>query len=405
MLYQLYQAQADMLAPMRRMAHFADGLLNQMDLAAPQNLFFREAAAAMEMMWRTSITHERPAFGIKPVVVANHPVDIIEEVVLETPFCSLVHFRKDIAIRQPRVLVVAPMSGHFSTLLRNTVQILLADHDVFLTDWKSARDVPLDAGTFGFDDYTDHVIHQLEAIGPGGHVLAVCQPAVPVLAAVSVMARQDNIATPRSMTLMAGPIDTRVAATKVNVLAQERPIEWFDNTLIGVVPWRFKGANRRVYPGFMQLSAFVAMNFDRHLRAEIAQCRNIVGGDIPRADLHRRFYDEYLAVMDLPAEFFLETVKRIFQDHDLPLGRLTHRGERVDPGAIRRTRVLTVEGERDDICGIGQTMSALDLCTGLPTTMKSHHLQTGVGHYGVFSGSHWAREIYPKVRAVIEMSN
>jgi poly(3-hydroxybutyrate) depolymerase len=405
MLYQLYQAQTDMAAPARRVARFADNLLNQFDLNAPRNFLLREAAATMEVFWRTSITHERPSFGIRPVVVGSRPVEITEEVVLETPFCSLIHFRKENAVRQPRVLVVAPMSGHFATLLRNTVQTLLADHDVFITDWKNARDVPLSAGTFGFDDYTDHVIHQLEAIGPGGHVLAVCQPAVPVLAAVSVMAREGNIATPRSMTLMAGPIDTRVAVTKVNVLAQERPIEWFDNTLIGVVPWRFKGANRRVYPGFMQLSAFVAMNFDRHLRAEIAQCRNIVGGDIARADLHRRFYDEYLAVMDLPAEFFLETVKRIFQDHDLPRGRLTHRGERVDPGVIRRTMVLTVEGERDDICGIGQTMSALDLCTGLPTTMKSHHLQTGVGHYGVFSGSQWAREIYPKVRATIEMSN
>jgi poly(3-hydroxybutyrate) depolymerase len=405
MLYQVYQAQADMMAPTRRMARFADNLINQLQPYAPQNLLLREAAAAMEMIWRTSTTHERPAFAIKPVVVGNRPVEIVEEVVLETPFCSLLHFRKQIGMRQPRVLVVAPMSGHFSTLLRNTVQTLLADHDVFITDWKNARDIPLSAGIFGFDDYTDHVIHQLEAVGPGSHVLAVCQPAVPVLAAVSVMAQQGNIATPHSMTLMAGPIDTRIAATKVNVLAQERPIEWFDNNLIGVVPWRFKGANRRVYPGFMQLSAFVAMNFDRHLRAEIAQCRNIVGGDVARADLHRRFYDEYLAVMDLPAEFFLETVKRIFQDHELPLGRLTHRGERVNPGAIKRTMVLTVEGERDDICGVGQTMSALDLCTGLPTSMKNHHLQTGVGHYGVFSGTHWAREIYPKVRAVIEMSN
>jgi poly(3-hydroxybutyrate) depolymerase len=405
MLYQLFQAQVDMMAPARRMARFADSIISQMQPNAPQNLLLREAAAAMEMIWRTSTTHVRPDFAIDRTVVGNRPVDVVEEVALETPFCSLIHFRKQTAFRQPRVLVVAPMSGHFSTLLRNTVQTLLTDHDVFITDWKNARDVPLDAGPFGFDDYTDHVIHQLEAIGPGGHVLAVCQPAVPVLAAVSVMAQQGNIATPRSMTLMAGPIDTRIAATKVNVLAQQRPIEWFDDNLIGVVPWRFKGANRRVYPGFMQLSAFVAMNFDRHLRAEVNQCRNIIGGDVARADLHRRFYDEYLAVMDLPAEFFLQTVKRIFQDHDLPLGRLTHRGERVDPGAIKRTTVLTVEGERDDICGVGQTMSALDLCTGLPTTMKNHHLQTGVGHYGVFSGSQWTREIYPKVRAIIEMSN
>jgi poly(3-hydroxybutyrate) depolymerase len=228
---------------------------------------------------------------------------------------------------------------------------------------------------------------------------------VPVLAAVAVMAQQDNIAAPRSMTLMAGPVDTRVSPTKVDHLAKQHPTEWFEEKLIGVVPWKFKGANRHVYPGFLQLGSFIAMNFDRHLRAQVTQCRNIVGGDVPKAEMHRHFYDEYLSVMDLPAEFFLETVKRVFQDHDLARGCLTHRGELVDPGAIRRTAVLTVEGERDDICGIGQTMSALDLCSGLPATMKSHHLQTGVGHYGVFSGSHWAREIYPKVRAMIEATN
>jgi poly(3-hydroxybutyrate) depolymerase len=405
MLYQMYQARQDMMAPARQYFRFLSTILNQYDLTQPAALPLRLTAAMAESLWRVPMTHERPAYGMQPVVVGNAPVAIIEEVVYETPFCSLLHFRKETAVRQPRLLVVAPMSGHFATLLRNTVQTLLADHDVYITDWKNARDVPLTAGTFGFEDYTDHVIAQLEAIGPGAHVLAVCQPAVPVLAAVSVMAREGNIATPRSMTLMAGPIDTRMAPTKVNLLAQEKPIEWFDNSVIGIVPWQFRGANRRVYPGFMQLNAFVAMNFDRHLRAEILQARNIVAGDEMRADVHRKFYDEYRAVMDLPAEFFLETVKRIFQDHDLPLGRLTHRGERVDPGAIRRTMVLTVEGERDDICGIGQTMAALDLCTGLPSVMKQHHLQTGVGHYGVFSGSHWAREIYPKVRAVIEMSN
>jgi poly(3-hydroxybutyrate) depolymerase len=405
MRYQLYQAQQDMMAPARRMARFADTLLQQLPLASPYSLFLRQAAAGMEMAWRTQVSHTRPPFGLKPVMVGNRAVAITEEVVFETPFCSLLHFRKEGAIRQPKLLVVAPMSGHFATLLRSTVQTLLTDHDVYITDWKNARDIPLSAGVFGFDDYTDHVIHNLEAIGPGGHVLAVCQPAVPVLAAVSVMAREGNIATPRSMTLMAGPIDTRVAETKVNVLAQEKPISWFEENLIGIVPWQFGGANRRVYPGFMQLSAFMAMNLDRHMRAQLAQCRNLVGGDLAKADMHRRFYDEYLSVMDLPAEFFLETVQRIFQDHDLPLGRLTHRGERVDPGTINRTMVLTVEGERDDICGIGQTMSALDLCTGLPTVMKRHHLQTGVGHYGVFSGSHWVREIYPQVRAVIEMSN
>jgi poly(3-hydroxybutyrate) depolymerase len=405
MMYQLYQAQADAMAPMRRMAQFADSLLHQLPLHSAYTQFWRGAAALCETTWRTEITHDRPAFAFRPITVGNHTAEIVEEVVRETPFYSLLHFRKLGGPRQPRVLVVAPMSGHFATLLRNTVQTLLTDHDVFITDWKNARNVPLSAGPFGFDDYTDHVIDSLEAIGPGAHVLGVCQPAVPVMAAVAVMAQRDSIAAPRSMTLMAGPVDTRVSPTKVNKFAEDHPMEWFEEKLIGIVPWKFGGASRRVYPGFLQLSAFITMNFDRHLRAQLNQCRNIMGGDAPKAEMHRHFYDEYLSVMDLPAEFFLETVQRVFKEHDLPLGRLMHRGERVDPGAIRRTAVMTVEGERDDICGIGQTMSALDLCTGLPATMKSHHLQTGVGHYGVFSGSHWAREIYPKVRAMIEANN
>jgi poly(3-hydroxybutyrate) depolymerase len=260
-------------------------------------------------------------------------------------------------------------------------------------------------GGFGLDDFVAHIIRFLEAMGPGAHLVAVCQPAVPALAAVALMADAANPAQPRSMTLMAGPIDTRANPTKVNELAQSRPIAWFEKNLIGTVPWGFPGAHRRVYPGFLQLAAFISMNLDRHVTAHLAQFRNLVGGDATSALAHRQFYDEYGAVMDLPAEFYLETVQRVFQEHHLPTGRLTWRGQVVNPAAIRRTGLLTVEGERDDICAIGQTVAALDLCSGIRVNLKQNHLQTGVGHYGVFAGKRWAREVYPRVREMIQVMN
>jgi poly(3-hydroxybutyrate) depolymerase len=299
-------------------------------------------------------------------------------------------------------MLVAPMSGHFATLLRQTVRTMLPDHDLYITDWKNARDIPPSDGTFGFDSYTEHLIRFQRAIGPGGHMVAVCQPTVAALAATAVMAEGHDPAQPRSLTLMAGPLDTRVNPTKVNVLARSKPIEWFDQELISTVPWRFPGGGRRVYPGFVQLTAFMTMNLERHINAHLAQFRALSSGNMEAADAHRRFYDEYCAVMDLPAEFFLETVQRIFQDDHLPLGKLTFNGQPVSPAAIRRTALLTVEGERDDICAVGQTVAALDLCTGVRIDMKYHHLQSGVGHYGVFSGRRWEREVYPKVRQVIQ---
>jgi poly(3-hydroxybutyrate) depolymerase len=317
----------------------------------------------------------------------------------------LLHFRKETPVHQPRVLLVAPMSGHFATLLRGTVRTMLPEHDVYITDWKNARDVNLRHGGFGVDAFVDHVIRFIEVMGPGGHVIAVCQPAVAVLVAASVMAATHNRAQPRSVTLMAGPIDTRIRPTQVNVMAKGKPIEWFEQNVIGTVPWRYAGAGRLVYPGFMQLSAFVSMNLDRHIGAHLGQFRALVSGDNEAAAAHRRFYNEYQAVMDLPAEFYLETVKRVFQDHDLPLGRYTHHGETVRPAAIRRTAILTVEGERDDICANGQTMAALDLCTGVPISLRRHHLQTGVGHYGVFAGKRWTNEIYPLVRQMIQATS
>ncbi len=405
MMYKLYQAQSDLLYPARQMARFGAGMARALDLGdyTPQPL--RQFGAACTMLADSALTHRRPNYGFSSATMGNNVVAVTEESRFETPFGTLLRFRKETDLVQPRVLVVAPMSGHFATLLRGTVAVLLPDHDVYITDWKNARDIPLSDGTFGFDEYVDHLISFMEVMGEGCHMIAVCQPAVAGLAATAIMAEAGNRAQPRSLTLMAGPIDTRQHPTKVNVLAKSHSIEWFEKNLIAAVPWRYKGAFRRVYPGFLQLTAFMTMNLDRHINAHISQFRALACGDVVAAEMHRKFYHEYNAVMDLPAEFYLETVKRIFQDHDLPLGRLTWHGRKVRPEAIRRTALLTVEGERDDICAIGQTMAALDLCSGLRINQKRHHLQTGVGHYGVFSGSRWAREIYPKVRAMIEVTN
>jgi poly(3-hydroxybutyrate) depolymerase len=402
MIYHLYQAQMDLLDPLRLVARSASQFMRNPWPGTEHSFSLRYLASALELMSDAATTHKRPSFDIPQVRVGNQLVSVREETTFSTSFGTLLHFAKDLATRQPKILVVAPMSGHFATLLRGTVRVLLQDHDVYITDWHNARDVALSEGDFDFDDYIDHIIRFLEVLGPGSHVMAVCQPAVAVLAAVSIMAAANNRAQPRSMTLMAGPIDTRLNPTKVNKLAKEHSIGWFERNLIGYVPPHFRGAMRRVYPGFVQLCAFMSMNLDRHARAHLDQFQNLVKGDGESAATHRRFYDEYLAVMDLPAEFYLQTVQKVFQDHDLPRGVLTWRNRPVEPAAIRRTALFTVEGELDDICAIGQTMAALDLCKNLRPAMKRHHLQTGVGHYGVFNGKRWANEIYPQVREFIQ---
>jgi len=402
MIYQYYQANMDLLDPARLVAKSASQFMRKPWPGTENSFNVKFVASALELLAESGTTHGRPSFDIDTVRVGNQLVEVREEAAFKTPFGTLLHFAKDGTVRQPKILVVAPMSGHFATLLRGTVRVLLPDHDVYITDWHNARDVPLKEGTFGFDDYTDHVIRFLEVMGPGSHVIAVCQPAVAVLAAVAIMAQSNNRAQPRSMTLMAGPIDTRLNPTRVNKLAKEHTIDWFERNLIGRVPLRYRGAMRRVYPGFMQLTAFVSMNLDRHARAHLDQFKNLVKGDGESATMHRKFYDEYLAVMDLPAEFFLQTVRKVFQEHDLPRGVMTFRHRPVEPAAIRRTALFTVEGELDDICAIGQTMAAQDLCPNLKPSMKRHHLQTGVGHYGVFNGKRWANEIYPQVREFVQ---
>ncbi len=403
-LYQLYQTQSDMLLPMRTMAQAIQATFGWTH-RAPRLPMMRRMSAALELFDRFQLTHDRPDFRIRQVKSGERIVDVFESVVTATPFGTLLHFRKDMDARHPAVLVVAPLSGHFSTLLRNTVETLLQDHDVYITDWHNARDVPVSAGEFGFADYIDSVISFLEYVGPGAHVVAVCQPCVQVLAAVALMAADDHPCQPKSMTLMGGPIDVRQSPTTVNALAFDHPIEWFEKNLITTVPLRYRGAGRRVYPGFVQLNAFMKMNMARHVKAHRKLYRHLANNEHEEAAVIKEFYDEYFAVLDMPAEFYLETVRFVFQEALLAKGELTHRGERVDPSKIKRTALLTVEGERDDVCALGQTAAAHDLCTGLRPYMKRHHMQVGVGHYGLFSGKRWETQIYPLVRNTILSSS
>jgi polyhydroxyalkanoate depolymerase len=401
MLYQAYQAHSDIMIPVRNWAGTALRALGQPLMGIADNAALRNLTAAYELIARAGLTHARPAFGVDGVTVGNREIAVHEHAALTTPFGTLLHFKKDVDTPQPRVLLVAPLSGHFATLLRATVRTMLPEHDVYITDWHNVRDVPLMHGRFGFDDYIAHLIRFLEAIGPGAHVVAVCQPCVAVLVATAVMAQAGNAAQPRSMTLMAGPIDTRVNPTKVNALANSRPIEWFERNLIATVPPRYPGAFRRVYPGFVQLAAFMSMNVERHLKAHRELYDHLAKGEHEKAQVTKAFYDEYFAVLDLTAEFYLETVRLVFQECALPTGKLEWQSGRVEPRAIKRTMLLTVEGERDDICAVGQTAAAHELCSGLRPYLKRHHMQAGVGHYGVFSGNRWTNQIYPLLRNVI----
>lgn len=401
MMYLAYQGQDDLVAPARAVAAGLRSILGRLPGPWHDLPPLRALSASCEMLERFRLTHVRPSFHLSTVMVGNREVPVSEERVHVAPFATLLRFAKDVDAPQPRVLVVAPMSGHFATLLRGTIETLLPDHDVYVTDWHNGRDVPLEAGRFGFEDYVDYIVRFLEVMGPGSHVVAVCQPCVQTLAAAALMAEDDNPAQPRSMTLMAGPIDTRLNPTKVNELAMSKPIDWFREELIDTVPPPHPGRGRRVYPGFVQLLAFMTMNMQRHVRAHQDLFEHLLMGRVAEAEATKAFYDEYFAVLDLPADFYLETVQWIFQEHRLARGALTHRGRLVDPKAIRRTALLTVEGERDDICSIGQTLAAQELCGSLKPFRKRHHMQVGVGHYGVFSGRRWQAQVYPLVRNTI----
>ncbi|MGQ0464567.1 MAG: polyhydroxyalkanoate depolymerase [Sporichthyaceae bacterium] len=358
----------------------------------------RHLRAACEIAAKARPTHVHPEFGIASVPVGDMQVLVTERARWETPFATLINFHKGVP-DQPKVLVVGPMSGHFTTLIRPTIRTLLPDHDVYVLDWHNARDIPADEGAFGFDQYIAHVQNALRRLGPGAHVVSVCQPAVPVLAAVSLLAADDDPAQPASMTLIAGPIDTRVNPNRINLMAERRPLSSFEKRLITTVPGRYAGAGRKVYPGFVQLAAFMSMNRKRHLIAHRDMYRDLVTGETEKAAATRDFYDEYGAVMDVPAEFYLETVQKVFMEHHFARGELVVAGRTVDPTAIARTALLTVEGAKDDICSPGQTEAAHALCPNVQR--RGHHLQEGVGHYGVFSGSRWETEIYPVIRDFI----
>ena len=405
--YPMYEMTHLAMAPARAMSDATRFWLKSPFNPFAETEFGRNLAAYTELFERMTRRYGKPHFNLDVTVVEGHELAVTEEVVWEKPFCKLVHFARaphPATAEQSILLIVAPMSGHYATLLRGTVEAFLPRFDVFITDWTDARMVPAGSATFDLDDYIDYVIAMIQALGQRSparkvHTLAVCQPAVPVIAAVALMSAADDPLVPATMTLMGGPIDTRKSPTAVNKLAQERGTEWFRENCLQTVPFPYPGGGRAVYPGFLQLSGFMAMNYDRHVSAHRDMFQHLVKGDGDAAEKHREFYDEYLSVMDLTAEFYMQTIETVFVRHALPKGEMTHRGVPVDLARITRTGLMTVEGERDDISGVGQTLAAHDLCHGLPESHKLAYLQTGVGHYGVFNGSRFRSEIVPRIAA------
>lgn len=361
----------------------------------------RPVVAGLELAERLTRRYGKPEFGIRHVKVNGEPARVREDIVLETPFCNLLHFHKEGVSGQPKVLLAAPLSGHYATLLRGTVETMLADHDVYITDWTDARDVPTRIGPFHLADYIELLQDFIQFLGPDCHAMAVCQPAVPMLAAVA-LASENGDAVPRSMILMGGPIDTRVSPTAVNQYAKDHDLAWFKSHTIHRVPLAYPGMGRNVYPGFLQLQGFMGMNIDRHMNAHVDHFWNLVKGDGDGASQHRKFYDEYMSVMDLPAEYFLETIEAVFHDHALPKGELEYRGQTVNPAAIKDVALMTVEGELDDISGVGQTAAAHDICPDIPAEKRGRIVQENVGHYGIFNGRKWRGIIQPQIAEFIK---
>ncbi len=408
--YNMYEMTMMSLAPARAWSDATKLVFNNPANPLAHTNLGRKIAAGAEMFERMTRRYGKPAFDLTSTLVAGERVGVHEEVVWQKPFCRLLHFVRDFErphAPQPKLLIVAPLSGHYATLLRGTVEAFLPHYEVFITDWQDARTVPMLAGAFDLDDYIDYLIEISQRLqsdefaGSGLHTLGVCQPSVPLIAAVALMEAAGDPAAPLSMTLMGGPIDTRRSPTAVNRLAQERGTQWFTDNCIQYVPFPQPGTGRAVYPGYLQLSGFMAMNYDRHVDAHRDMFQHLVEGDGDLAEKHRDFYDEYLAVMDLTAEYYLQTIETVFVEHSLPLGTMKHRGSLVDLKAISRCGLLTVEGEKDDISGVGQTLAAHDLCPNIPASRKAHYLQLGVGHYGVFNGSRFRAEIAPRINDFI----
>jgi poly(3-hydroxybutyrate) depolymerase len=405
MLYALHEAAYYAATPMRAAARLTRDWWSSPLNPARNSTLGRSLSAGADLYENVTRRYGKPEWHIDEIQVNGHPVRVRQTVVWESAWCRLVQFDRDMADMRhagklqldPAVLIVAPMSGHYATLLRGTVEAFAPDHAVFITDWKNARDVPMLEGRFDFDDYIEHIQQMLRALGHRAHVVAVCQPGPPVLAAAALMAEDNDPRRPRTMTFMGSPIDARLSPTVTNKLAEERPFTWFESNMIYTVPAPYPGAGRRVYPGFVQLASFMSMNMERHKDAHRRYFDHLVSGDGDSADKHRAFYDEYLAVMDLTEEFYLQTIDKVFQDYALPKGELLHRDRLVKPSAITDIGLMTVEGELDDISGIGQTQAAHELCANIPADMKLDHVQQGVGHYGVFNGRRFREEIFPRV--------
>lgn len=396
MLYNAYEMQRNLLAGASAWATAGAELLNHP--ANPLSYFGGGPilASALEVFAHAAAPRGKPAFNLPTTMVDGREVAVTEVIEKRKPFGQLKHFvREGVPAGQPKLLIVAPMSGHYATLLRGTVERMLPGHDVWITDWRDARSVPMNDGHFDLDDYVDYLIDWLGHIGPGAHMLAVCQPSVPSYAAACIMSQTKNPNRPRTLTMMGGPIDTREAPTVVNELATERPITWFEQNVVATVPFPYPGAGRRVYPGFMQLAGFMTMNLGNHMMSHWEMFKHLVDGDEQSADATKEFYDEYRSVCDMTAEFYLQTVQEVFQKHSLPKGELMHRGVRVDPAAITDIGLLAIEGERDDISGLGQTKAALTIATGLPEEHKRYFMAPAVGHYGIFNGSKWRKLIAP----------
>ncbi len=401
MLYTLHEMSHAALEPWKLWARMNASLFTHPFSPLSYSPLSRKIAAGSELFVRITQRYEKPEFGIKHTRVAGKPVDVSEAVVLDKPFCRLLHFKCETTRAAPKVLLVAPLSGHHATLLRDTARTLLPEHEVYITDWVDARMVPLYHGPFHLDDYVDYVREFIDFLGPEVHVISVCQPTVPVLAAIALMAEEGECVKPRTMIMMGGPIDARRSPTAVNNLATRKPHAWFKSNVIHRVPAKYPGFMRQVYPGFLQHLGFVAMNPSRHADAHWDFYNHLIAGDGESAAAHRRFYDEYNAVLDMPAEYYLDTIKTVFQEFSLPKGRMLVREQPVRPQAITKTALMTVEGELDDISGNGQTESAHALCTGIPAKRREHFLASEVGHYGIFSGRRFREVVYPRIRDFI----
>ncbi len=406
MLYSMYELGHFSMTPLRIAALFQSQALRSPLNPMADSEISRTLAAATDLFKSATRRYRKPAWNLPSTLVNGVEVALTPKTIWSSPWCALTHFERDAdalksargARSDPSVLVVTPMSGHYATLLRGTVEAFLPEHEVYITDWSDARLVPVIAGRFDLNDYIDHVAAMLRALGPDTHVVAVCQPGPLVLAAVATMAQADDPCTPATMTIMGSPIDARRSPTAPNKLAEQRSIEWFQEHMVHSVPGIYPGAFRRVYPGFLQLASFMGMNLSRHIDAHNEFFQNLVKGDGDNSQKHREFYDEYLSVMDLTEEFYIQTLREVFQNYSLPKGEMMHRGALVDPGAITKTALLTIEGENDDISGIGQTQAAHDLCSNIPEAMRMDYIQPDVGHYGVFNGRRFRSEIYPRMR-------